>query len=232
MKKYHYTYFLHLTNGQYYIGVRTSLKMPVDDSKYLGSSKYIKKHQVISKGVIRVFKTRIDAINHEIELHNRYDVVKNPLFANRSKQKTDGFDTTGLPTKGRNLGYKHNEDARKNMGDSHRDKTVYTFYHLDGRCVICTRQQLCETYGVNAATLGEVIRGYHNRKTAGGWALKSGVRRVRNRPRLISVVNKKTNEIFTGTHYDFADKLGCRYSRITDLINGRGKSYLGWCLVN
>ncbi|MGL5075681.1 MAG: hypothetical protein ACRDBG_07540 [Waterburya sp.] len=171
-------------------------------------------------------------MEHEIELHNRYNVGTNPIFANRAKQKSTGFDTTGLSTKGQNLGYKHTKEACERMGASHRDKADYTFYHRDGRVFIGTRHQLCTLYGVRAASLGEVVSGKYARKSASGWSITQQLRSAgKNRPRLVYALHKETNEYFQGNHYDFADKIGKRYSHVTEWLLGKVKSIKGWSLV-
>lgn len=91
----HYTYLLQFTNGQKYIGVRSCKCIPKEDSKYLGSSKYTANLVLESKTILKEFPTRIDAVNHEIYLHNFYDVVKSNLFVNQAKQTTTKFDVSG-----------------------------------------------------------------------------------------------------------------------------------------
>ena len=93
---YHYTYLITYSDGKKYIGVRKSHVEPHLDTKYVGSSKYTPKDKIVSKTILKVFKTREEAIHHEIALHSKYDVGKNDLFYNRSKQTTSKFDTTGV----------------------------------------------------------------------------------------------------------------------------------------
>jgi len=103
--KYHYTYMLNIDSGEdprkKYIGVRSSVKRPEDDS-YLCSSKHVinflkeNGEDKASKMVLAVWDSREEAVEHEMFLHDVFDVVKNPEFWNKSKQKSKGFDTTGL----------------------------------------------------------------------------------------------------------------------------------------
>ncbi|MGL5078918.1 MAG: hypothetical protein ACRDBG_24230, partial [Waterburya sp.] len=116
MMQYHYTYILRLKNGQEYIGVRSAKVPPDEDVLYLGSSKFVLKEDVIFKSIIDVFDTRQEAINHEIELHDRYDVCRNPDFANRAKQTVMGFDSTGrLCT----------EETREKLREAHKNNPRY-----------------------------------------------------------------------------------------------------------
>ena len=102
--RYHYTYMLKVDSDderKFYIGVRSTKKHPIDDFEYLGSSRHlcnwIKEHGAdkVSKEILARWDSRKEAVQHEMLLHQIFDVVKNPVFWNRSIQKSDGFDTTG-----------------------------------------------------------------------------------------------------------------------------------------
>lgn len=103
----YYTYIVrNKENGKKYIGYRQALD-PHNDI-YFGSpaSKFcennieyqniIKNHPyMLQKRVLRIFKTAKDALNHEIELHNRYNVGVNKDFYNAGIQTANGFSFTG-----------------------------------------------------------------------------------------------------------------------------------------
>lgn len=91
----HYTYKITYTTGKYYIGVRSCKCEPRDDTSYLGSSKHTPNELVLLKEILSIFKTRKEAIQHEIYLHNKYDVATNEMFYNKAKQTSTKFDTTG-----------------------------------------------------------------------------------------------------------------------------------------
>ena len=98
--KYYYTYLLrHKLDGRLYIGSRGCNCLPEEDTAYMSSSKAVTKEYLAlcTKRIIRVFKTRIDALEHEIRLHNIFDVAVNPKFFNASKQTSIKFDRTGVP---------------------------------------------------------------------------------------------------------------------------------------
>ena len=98
--KYYYTYLLrHKLDGRLYIGSRGCNCLPEEDTAYMSSSKAVTKEYLAlcAKRIIRVFKTRIDALEHEIRLHNMFDVAVNPKFFNASKQTSIKFDRTGVP---------------------------------------------------------------------------------------------------------------------------------------
>lgn len=125
---YHYTYMIK-ANDKFYIGARSCDVLPEEDS-YFSSCKtllaWIKNNGVtgLVKEIISVFPTRALAIEHEIELHNFYDVAANKLFWNKAKQTAVGFDTAGteqneelrlrksLKTKGLQKSEEHKEKIR------------------------------------------------------------------------------------------------------------------------
>jgi hypothetical protein len=98
----HYTYFLTSKepfNGmKYYIGVR-SCKVNPEEDKYLSSSKVIKRNKIaVDKHILSTWDTRQEAVNHEILLHDCFDVAANPEFFNQATQTAVGFDTSGKPS--------------------------------------------------------------------------------------------------------------------------------------
>lgn len=86
---YHYTY-LTKNKNRYYIGVRTCKCLPWED-KYMGSFSD-KSFKPTDKIILSYHYSRKDAVEAEIFWHNLFDVARNPLFANRAKQKSTGFD--------------------------------------------------------------------------------------------------------------------------------------------
>jgi hypothetical protein len=102
--KYHYTYRItNIVEKKYYYGVHSCDCLPKEDIgvKYFSSTKpeFVKdqkqNHQNYKYKVIKIFKTRKEAVEHEIFLHNKFEVGKNPKFYNGAKQTSTGFDRTG-----------------------------------------------------------------------------------------------------------------------------------------
>lgn len=105
---------------RYYIGVRSSDKMPWED-EYLGSFRdktFKPKH----KNILSYHETREDAKNTEIYWHNLFDVAKNPLFANLAKATSTGFDRSGIPAA--NKGKKLSQGARKKLSDARKGRKL------------------------------------------------------------------------------------------------------------
>ena len=95
---HHYTYLIwHKSSRMKYIGVRSSTLTPNNDTDYWGSSKHLPVDVATThkKRVLKTFSTRKEALQHEIYLHNKYDVAVNPYFYNKAKQTSTGFDTAG-----------------------------------------------------------------------------------------------------------------------------------------
>jgi hypothetical protein len=102
MRKYSYVYRLvdkyPIDNRKYYIGCRTCEYLPSEDNYYSSSNdikELIKSGHEFDKEILEVFENRIDAINYEIKLHQKYDVSNNPEFYNKVKQTSTKFDTSG-----------------------------------------------------------------------------------------------------------------------------------------
>ena len=93
----HYVYLLSSRlEEKCYIGVR-SCRCPISEDTYMGSSTCMTKEdkQNCNKIILARFNSRQEAVAYEIELHTLLDVVINPLFWNKAKQTSTGFDTTG-----------------------------------------------------------------------------------------------------------------------------------------
>lgn len=93
---FHYTYQILYQNGMKYIGVRSSKKEPTQDTKYVGSSKYTPNDQIVRKDILAIWDTRQEALTHEIQLHQQFNVAESSEFYNRAKQTSHKFDTCGL----------------------------------------------------------------------------------------------------------------------------------------
>lgn len=136
-----------IVNGKRYIGSRQTNLLPSFDIgvEYFSSSldKDFICDQKINPDhykytVLKEFDTRVDAINFEIYLHNKFNVGVNEMFYNRSKQTAIGWDRSGVThsdnTKalmsqralGRvspRRGTTHSEKTKLRMSQNHADFT-------------------------------------------------------------------------------------------------------------
>ena len=95
MKKHHYVYKSFEEEGREYIGIRSCDCLPEEDTNYFGSFTD-ETFNPTGKVILFVGDTRQEVAEIEIELHDFFDVAVNPQFANRSKQTSTKFDTTGV----------------------------------------------------------------------------------------------------------------------------------------
>ena len=114
---YHYVYYSYENWGRGYIGSRSCSCIPKKDNGYFGSF-YDKTFKPSNKIILEIYKTREEALNSEIILHDFYKVDLNPHFANKARQTTTKFISCGkrsdefkrkisAATKGRKLSPEH-----------------------------------------------------------------------------------------------------------------------------
>ena len=151
MKKYHYTYWLSSAPNENYIGVRSCNCKPEDDTDYLSSSKIV--HQMIAEGkkfhkhILKVWPTRQEAIEHEILMHRVLDVGRNPLFLNKARQKSTGFDVSGM---------KLSAETRAKMSTSHKGDKNPMYGKTGDKHPVHGRKHTAETRAkISAAQKGE-----------------------------------------------------------------------------
>ena len=104
-KKYHYTYRItNIKEGMYYYGVHSCDCRPEEEigipywstSKRDGFVKHQKEHpEEYNYKVIKIFGTRVEAVEREIFLHAKFDVKLHPKFYNEANQTSTNFDTSG-----------------------------------------------------------------------------------------------------------------------------------------
>src|SRR6056300_1623282 len=103
--KTHYTYMLEVLeptdSRKYYVGARSCDGDPKKDN-YYSSSKYVKQwikengKDKVKKTILAIWPTRELAFEHEMRIHDHYEVHLNEEFFNRSKQLVSGFTTYGM----------------------------------------------------------------------------------------------------------------------------------------
>jgi hypothetical protein len=138
MNKIHYVYKITNNNPQdkqkYYIGVRsTTHTNPHNDMNYNSSSTYLKQilceigHKNFSKEILSIWKTRKEANDEEVRLHELYDVARNPEFYNKAKAKGDTFCTEGMVYVINNITGKSDFVTIEES----RDKSKYHYHHTN-----------------------------------------------------------------------------------------------------
>lgn len=148
MQKYHYVYRItNIKETKHYYGTRSSNCLPHEDLgfKYFSSSKdrdFIQDQKSNPENykykIIRICKTRKEALNLEIELHEKFNVGVNESFYNRAKQTSTGWDTSGMrfseeekdrryrgkpsPMKGKKMTEESKQKMRKPKSKEHIEK--------------------------------------------------------------------------------------------------------------
>lgn len=131
---HHYTYFITnihpVDERKYYIGSRSCKCDPVNDVKYMSSSKDLKEEitkygiQNFKKEILNVFETRDLALFDEIKLHIDFDVDINPNFYNKAKQTSHGFNGSNrIYCFDKELGYQ--KTITKDEYHSNKEKYVW-----------------------------------------------------------------------------------------------------------
>lgn len=139
--KYHYTYRITNTKeGMHYYGAHSCDCLPKEDIgvKYWSSTKRegFVEHQKQNPEqykykIIKIFSTRVQAVEHEIFLHKKFDVKLHQKFYNDANQTSTNFDTTGkepwnkglnketsdiiLKSSVKKTGYKHTDQAKEKI---------------------------------------------------------------------------------------------------------------------
>jgi len=115
-KEYHYVYYSYEEWGRGYIGSRTCKCLPEEDIKYFGSftdKNFKPAFKIILKDD---YKTRKEAYEDEIFLHQYYSIAENPHFANRACQTSTSFSRKNAPYKGLT------EETKKKISESKKGK--------------------------------------------------------------------------------------------------------------
>jgi hypothetical protein len=129
----HYVYLIEQRNAlpneaKYYIGVR-SCKCKIGEDQYMSSSKTLKKHvknvgrENFNKIILKRFDNRQDAMQHEIDLHEQFDVANNKQFFNIVKQKTIGLGP-GAGELNPFYGKKHTEEYKQRQSSLLKTKNT------------------------------------------------------------------------------------------------------------
>ena len=95
----HYVYKIEYTTNKGYIGCRSCLCDPADDTAYIGSSRHTPNDKIKVKKVLKVFSTREMALAYESFLHKLRNVAVNENFYNQAVQTSTKFSSQGLTAK-------------------------------------------------------------------------------------------------------------------------------------
>ena len=134
-----YIYWSYEEYGRCYIGVRLCPKKfptPGLDSKYFGSYRD-KSFKPTHKIILNVFNNHEDAKDEEVELHNAFDVGRNPHFANLARSTSTKFSFSAAGENNPVHSKKLSEETRKKKSEAKigkpspkRNQEDWDNYHL------------------------------------------------------------------------------------------------------
>lgn len=173
----HYTYMLidPITDMKY-IGVR-SCNCPIEEDTYKGSSRAMTKEekQRSDKMIIKTFDNREDAMKHEIELHDKYDVAVNPRFWNKCKSTSTGFSVLGTSREFTDEHIQKMKDNRQGSGNTtYRLDTVYEWVHKNGEELTGTIGQMVKHSGKDSSAFYKIFK--NKALYASGWRVKKNTK--------------------------------------------------------
>ena len=173
----HYTYMLidPITDMKY-IGVR-SCECPIDEDTYMGSSHKMttEEKERSDKMIIKTFDTREAAMQHEIELHDKYDVAVNPKFYNQAKATSTGFTMQGVtrePFTDEHIA-KMSANRQGSGNTTYRLATVYEWVHKNGEEFTGTIEKMVKHSGKDSSSFYKIFK--QKLLTASGWRVKKNV---------------------------------------------------------
>jgi hypothetical protein len=211
-QKFHYVYYTYEEWGRGYIGKRTCICVPEQDTEYMGSfsDKTFKPNHKI---ILAVFDTSREALAAEALLHDAYNVSKNQLFANKAKQTTEWFNTEGVPKT-----EEHKEKIRQsNTGRKRTDESK--------RRMSLSKMGNKYNLGVKRGPhpLKGVPRGKMTDEQRMLVSLKSKKQKIQ-----IQVTNSLGISMCPLNVRFFCEEHGIDHSQLRRMARGRGKTCKGW----
>lgn len=169
-----------------------------------------------NKIILEKFKTKEEAINAEIVLHNFFDVSKNPNFANKSKQTSAKFFYTSFK-------HKNNKYKKRNW---HHQK-FGNYYNLSVTELI----QKFSDQNLQQGHLSSVALG--GRNSHKGWTILNSVKKERGAGRnwyhpehgiYLNISNRKLCSLFPREKY--------HHNTLSKVIKGELENHKGWMLYH
>jgi len=179
IKRYHYVYRITNTiQHKHYYGSRTTSKVkeitPSDDLGciYFSSSSdksFIQDQKdnplYYKYKIIKIFNTKVEAVNFEIVLHNRFNVAVNNKFYNKAKQTSTKFNTTGISSK--NVGCLYN--VYNHVGEIIYENLIMS----DVKRINAALQNTCQRKRLGMNNNSKQSLNYHKKLHMVGWYIKS-----------------------------------------------------------
>ena len=194
--KTHYVYEIDYADGMKYIGARTCEGLPINDTKYMSSSKIAPKEG--TKSILRAFTSRQECIDYEAKLHKQLNVAHNVMYYNQTNQTSTKFDQQGCTSE--------SHPHIKAMADKLRGRSSSTHQYIADANK--KRSQYKGDARTDAQKLGAVKVGNWNR---GRKNPAKGIPGTSNNgfiPWYYITPNGDYHEMYTTTRIDFAPTIG------------------------
>lgn len=215
---YHYTYRIEVNNPTdsrwQYIGVRSSTVKPEEDI-YWGSCEEFLKWQKqngvdkLTKIVLGWWRTREQALKHEILLHDIFDVAANKEFWNNSKQLSTGFDLTGTKQS------EEHKNKRRRLGKDH--------WNYGRKASKETREKMAKSHsGSNNAMYGKPVSDERKKKISEAQKGEKAWRYGNKYPEM----GKKLSEMLKGRP---KEKTTCPHCNLFGSVNNLKRYHLDNC---
>ena len=221
-----------------YRGSVTSNKYGITWKEELKNNPHLFKTIIISK-----HNTRPEAMDKELILQTKLNVVKSPMYINMSFASVNGYfgnsELLSQLNKQRIKNGTHNwlHTDRCGKNNPSYDDTIYQFINKTGETYIGTQYDFRIEYNLKKCVYG-LTKG--KSKTAYGWSIdgrdvtKNHNHVGKNNPRYNHTIHHfihKSGETFDGTQYDFVRKYNLKKGCIYGLMCGKVKTYKEWSIL-
>lgn len=108
---FHYVYQLTFVNGMKYIGMHSTTIDPYLDTRYLGSGRAlpsIQEREKATKEILRIFSTRTEARNYEIQLIRQFDCINSTDYYNQVLKTHDKHGSSLSEEHKKQISIRHN----------------------------------------------------------------------------------------------------------------------------
>lgn len=244
----HYTYLLIDPDSEMmYIGVRSYNGNPEKDP-YMGSSTVMttKDKRRCDKIILKTFKTRKEASNHEIELHELYDVVRNEVFWNQYKATSTRFNLRGLKRgsfsdlhieklcKAQQKRWAEGRGPKFPKGENHPSRkysSVYLWKNIDGSIFKGTNLEFQKYTSANhIQNITKLIKG--DRVQLNGWYITENLSSgciTTSSLYVDQYIWHNSEKEFVGTGKQLSDYLSLgALSTVNKVLRGNRKTVNGW----
>ena len=125
--------------------------------------------------IIKTFDSREEAMRHEIELHNKYDVAVNPKFYNKAKATSTGFTMHGVTRDPFTDEHKAKMSANRTGTGNQRyiHDTEYEWIHKSGEVFVGTIEKMVKYSSKDSSSFYKIFK--QKLLSASGWRVRKNM---------------------------------------------------------